>query len=243
MSDPSDALVIFTPSGPAGPVRRGHHGPRRRPVARRGHRLGLRRSWHLRSVPGRARAIGTFAKHGITSEPDHLSARPARSRPSTTGSADWRRIAASSCAARLLGDALIDVPPESQVHRQVVRKGVDVRDFADRSRRPAALRRGDAARARLAVGRSGPAARCARGRMGADRSRDATSTSSARSSRRSRPATTRSRVAVHDGRWLTGVWPGLPRSRRSASRSTSARPRSPATWPTWTTARSSPRPG
>ena len=30
-------------------------------------------------------------------------------------------------------DVLIDVPPESQVHRQVVRKGLDVRDF---DRRP-----------------------------------------------------------------------------------------------------------
>jgi uncharacterized 2Fe-2S/4Fe-4S cluster protein (DUF4445 family) len=34
-----------------------------------------------------------------------------------------------SCTAEVLGDVLIDVPPESQVHRQVVRKGLDVRDF------------------------------------------------------------------------------------------------------------------
>ena len=31
--------------------------------------------------------------------------------------------------AHVRGDVVIDVPPESQVYRQVVRKGLDVRDF------------------------------------------------------------------------------------------------------------------
>ncbi len=34
-----------------------------------------------------------------------------------------------SCTATVCGDVLIDVPPESQVHRQVVRKGLELRDF------------------------------------------------------------------------------------------------------------------
>jgi uncharacterized 2Fe-2S/4Fe-4S cluster protein (DUF4445 family) len=43
-----------------------------------------------------------------------------------SGMAPDRRL---SCTAEVLGDVLIDVPPESQVHRQVVRKGLEVRDF------------------------------------------------------------------------------------------------------------------
>src|SRR5205814_8381222 len=34
-----------------------------------------------------------------------------------------------SCLTHVDADILIDVPPESQVHRQVVRKGLPVRDF------------------------------------------------------------------------------------------------------------------
>ena len=33
------------------------------------------------------------------------------------------------CQARLLGDVVIDVPPESQAHKQVVRKRLDVHDI------------------------------------------------------------------------------------------------------------------
>ena len=34
-----------------------------------------------------------------------------------------------SCTATLLGDAVVDVPPESQVHKQVVRKDLAARAF------------------------------------------------------------------------------------------------------------------
>ena len=56
-------------------------------------------------------------------------ARRARSRRRTapsTGLAADRRL---SCTAELLGDAVVDVPPESQVHRQVVRKDLAARAF------------------------------------------------------------------------------------------------------------------
>ena len=33
------------------------------------------------------------------------------------------------CSARLLGDAVIDVPPDSQVHQQVIRKRIEVHDL------------------------------------------------------------------------------------------------------------------
>ena len=49
----ADALVVFTPSGQAGAVRARHEPARRRPRARRGSGLGLRRTRDLRAVPGR----------------------------------------------------------------------------------------------------------------------------------------------------------------------------------------------
>ena len=84
-----------------------------------------------RGICGRCQVspgIGEFPKHGITSGPDHLS--PFASLETTYrdehGLAADRRL---SCTAIVLGDVLVDVPPESQVHRQVVRKGLDVRTF------------------------------------------------------------------------------------------------------------------
>ena len=71
---------------------------------------------------------GHFAKFGIESAPGHLSppgekeARYAARR----GLADGRRL---GCSALIEGDVVIDVPPESQVHRQVVRKRAEARDY------------------------------------------------------------------------------------------------------------------
>jgi uncharacterized 2Fe-2S/4Fe-4S cluster protein (DUF4445 family) len=68
---------------------------------------------------------GTFAKWAITADAGGLSAiavdeRDARlARPRVDGA----RLA---CTARLLADAVIDVPASSQVHRPVVRKDVDL---------------------------------------------------------------------------------------------------------------------
>ena len=72
--------------------------------------------------------LGEFPKHGITSEPGHLSAfaELESTYRAEKGLAADRRL---SCTATVCGDVLIDVPPESQVHRQVVRKGLDVRTF------------------------------------------------------------------------------------------------------------------
>ena len=80
-----------------------------------------------RGICGRCQvevADGEHAKHGIVSSPAHLTpageleARYAAER----GLADGRRLGCTACVA---GDLVVDVPPESQLYRQVVRKEAD----------------------------------------------------------------------------------------------------------------------
>lgn len=68
---------------------------------------------------------GQFPKHGITSQPDHLSPvseaeQAALERMGLTGS----RL---SCAARVQGDVLIFVPEESRGQKQIIRKAATER--------------------------------------------------------------------------------------------------------------------
>jgi len=84
-----------------------------------------------RAMCGRCQILcteGEFAKHGIRSQADHLSARGAVETryDEQYGLAADRRLA---CQTRLLGDVVIDVPPDSQVHRQVVRKQAGLLDM------------------------------------------------------------------------------------------------------------------
>ncbi|MGR3378280.1 ASKHA domain-containing protein [Salipiger abyssi] len=120
-----DPLVVFTPSGKRGRF------PAGTPVLTAARQLGV----DLDSVCG-GRGIcskcqvvpgfGDFPKHGIHSGEDALSgwntveARYDEKRGLPPG----RRL---SCQAQILGDVVIDVPPESQVHRQVVRKAASAR--------------------------------------------------------------------------------------------------------------------
>ena len=69
---------------------------------------------------------GEHAKLGIASTPEHLSAfsAPEGAFRTRSGLADDRRL---GCHTRVLGDVVVDVPPESQVHKQVVRKEADTR--------------------------------------------------------------------------------------------------------------------
>ena len=123
----SDALAVFTPSG-----RRGRF-PAGTTVLDAARLLGVDIDSVCggRGICGRCQVspgIGTFPKLGITSAADHLSAPgelEATYRREHGLGAD-RRL---SCTATLHGDALIDVPPESQVHRQVVRKNLELREF------------------------------------------------------------------------------------------------------------------
>ena len=120
---PTDALVVFTPSGRRG---RFEHGTTVLEAARR---LGvdLDSVCGGRGICGRCQvevAEGEHAKHGIASSPAHLTpageleARYAAER----GLAEGRRLGCTACVA---GDLVVDVPPESQLYRQVVRKEAD----------------------------------------------------------------------------------------------------------------------
>ncbi len=120
-----DALVIFTPSGKRGRFALGT------PVLTAARQLGV----DLDSVCG-GRGIcskcqitpgyGEFSKHGVTVAEDALSEwnsvedRYKRIRGLTEG----RRL---GCQAKVMGDVVIDVPPESQVHKQVIRKSATER--------------------------------------------------------------------------------------------------------------------
>lgn len=65
---------------------------------------------------------GTFARHGITSSPDHLTPPTEDERACAAAfgvDLTARRLA---CAARIVGDVLITVPEESQARKQIIRK-------------------------------------------------------------------------------------------------------------------------
>mgnify|MGYP002640255451 FL=1 len=121
--------VVFTPSG-----RRGSF-PVNTPLLHAARVLGVDIDSVCggRGLCGRCQitcAEGTFPKHQINSDSTHLSAVCAteikygeRKNPL----ADGRRL---SCHTLLLDDVVIDVPPESQVHRQIVRKDAEHRDIS-----------------------------------------------------------------------------------------------------------------
>lgn len=72
---------------------------------------------------------GHFSKHAIESREDHLS--PVNDVECRY--AERRKPLAANhrlgCQALIQGDLVVDVPPESQVHRQVVRKRAELRDI------------------------------------------------------------------------------------------------------------------
>lgn len=126
-SSRSDALVVFTPSG-----RRGRF-PIGTPVLTAARSLGVDIDSVCggRALCGRCQILlseGEFAKHGVTSREQHLSAfsKVEQEYANIHGLAPGRRL---SCSTQVLGDVVIDVPADSQVHRQVVRKGVEVYDI------------------------------------------------------------------------------------------------------------------
>ncbi|QUD89445.1 ASKHA domain-containing protein [Phenylobacterium montanum] len=122
-----DALIVFTPSG-----RRGRF-PLGTPVLQAARSLGVDIDSVCggRGICGRCQvtqAEGEFAKHGIVSAADHLSAFGVveEKYQRLRGLQDGRRL---SCSTQILGDVVIDVPETSQVHRQVVRKAVEAVDI------------------------------------------------------------------------------------------------------------------
>ncbi|MBT9383389.1 DUF4445 domain-containing protein [Pseudooceanicola sp. CBS1P-1] len=120
-----DPLVIFTPSGKRGRFAKGT------PVLQAARSLGV----DLDSVCG-GRGIcskcqitpsyGDFPKHGVHVAEGALSAWNAVEQryDDKRGLKPGRRL---GCQAQVMGDVVIDVPPESQVHKQVIRKRADTR--------------------------------------------------------------------------------------------------------------------
>ena len=119
------AYLVFTPSGKRGRFPVGNS------VLACARQLGVDIDSVCggRGICGRCQIIvgeGDYAKHGIASSAESLEplTDPERKYDSRKGLVSRRRL---SCHARLLADAVIDVPPESQVHRQVVRKRPEAR--------------------------------------------------------------------------------------------------------------------
>ncbi len=120
-------MVVFTPSG-----RRGKFAPGTTILqAARALGVDLDSVCGGRAMCGRCQvqlSVGAFAKHGVNSMPEHLSSVSVLE---TEYSKDnelkpERRL---GCSVEILGDVVIDVPPDSQVHRQVVRKRAEVHDI------------------------------------------------------------------------------------------------------------------
>jgi|TARA_B110000967_G_scaffold68502_1_gene70772 uncharacterized 2Fe-2S/4Fe-4S cluster protein (DUF4445 family) len=122
-----DHLVLFTPSGKRGRFEKGT------PILTAARQLGV----DLDSVCG-GRGIcskcqitpgyGEFSKHGVTVSEGALSDWNSVEQryKDKRGLIEGRRL---GCQATVQGDIVIDVPPESQVHKQVVRKRAEVLDI------------------------------------------------------------------------------------------------------------------
>ncbi|GHE95043.1 drug:proton antiporter [Aliiroseovarius zhejiangensis] len=122
-----DPLVVFTPSGKRGRFAVGT------PILTAARQLGV----DLDSVCGGrgicskcqiTPAYGEFPKHGVTVHEDALSDwnKVEQRYDDIRGLPKGRRL---GCQATVQGDVVIDVPPESQVHKQVVRKRAEARDI------------------------------------------------------------------------------------------------------------------
>lgn len=127
MTEAADAMVVFTPSGRRGRFAIGT------PVLQAARALGvdLDSVCGGRAMCGRCQielSTGSFAKHGVESRAEHLSSfSPLEINYSKAHDLiEGRRL---GCSVKILGDVIIDVPPESQVHRQVVRKRAEVHDI------------------------------------------------------------------------------------------------------------------
>ena len=125
MNRPSGVRAVFTPSG-----RRGSF-PAGTSVLEAARALGvdLDSVCGGRGICGRCQIVvseGTHAKLAIESRAEHLTpfSEPEELYRARRGLAPDRRL---GCHSRLLGDVVVDVPPESQLHRQVVRKDADAR--------------------------------------------------------------------------------------------------------------------
>lgn len=125
----TNPLVFFAPSGKRGRF------PEGTSVLEAARKLGvdLDSVCGGRGICGRCQievGDGKFPKLGIVSATDHVTewnAVEERYVSKRGPLAEGRRL---GCQAKLCDDVVIDVPPDSQVHRQVVRKSAAIRDIA-----------------------------------------------------------------------------------------------------------------
>jgi uncharacterized 2Fe-2S/4Fe-4S cluster protein (DUF4445 family) len=202
-----DALVVFSPSGRRGRVERGTT------VLDAARRLGvdLDSVCGGRGICGRCQvsvAEGEHAKHGITCTRSALTPPTATEREyaADRGLTEGRRL---GCTALVARDVVIDVPPESQVYRQVVRKEADTRSiavdpvvrlyFVEVEEPELASPRSDLARLLNALEREWGLR---------ELSVDPGVLRGVQNALRLEPAW-RLTVAVHDGAVVTAVWPGF----------------------------------
>ena len=118
--------VVFIPSGKRGSIEMG------KSVLEAAQQLGVDLDTVCggRGICDRCQidhSVGEFSKFKIHSKVEHLSGLSVSEQEFfPDGTATTRRL---GCQAKLLGDVVIDVPPESQAHRQVVRKRLDVHNI------------------------------------------------------------------------------------------------------------------
>jgi uncharacterized 2Fe-2S/4Fe-4S cluster protein (DUF4445 family) len=199
-------LVVFTPSGRRGRVERGTT------VLDAARRLGvdLDSVCGGRGICGRCQvevSEGEHAKHGIVSAGSHLSAvdEVERAYDAERGLASGRRL---GCTAQVVGDVVVDVPPESQLYRQVVRKEADARTieldpvvrlyYVEVAEPELASPAGDLTRLREALAREwGLEGLRVDGHVLQELQRTL------------RAGDWDVTVAIHDGSAISGIWPGL----------------------------------
>ncbi|NDF83846.1 MAG: DUF4445 domain-containing protein [Actinobacteria bacterium] len=119
-----DRRVVFTPSGLDGVVQDGIT------VLEAARQLGadIDSVCGGRGICGRCQitpSVGVFAKWGITATPESLSG-PAETETNYRAKRALVPGNRLGCAARICGDVVIDVPAISQVHKQIVRKDLDL---------------------------------------------------------------------------------------------------------------------
>ncbi len=115
-----DAVVVFTPSGLRGRFARGTT------VLQAAQSLGvdLESACGGRGLCGRCQVtpgFGEFAKHQISADQENLSriSDHERKRARVLNLADDRRL---GCSVKILGDMVIDIPSDSQLHQQRISK-------------------------------------------------------------------------------------------------------------------------
>ncbi|MEE3327919.1 MAG: ASKHA domain-containing protein [Myxococcota bacterium] len=127
VADNKDAWVVFTPSGKRGQFPVGTN------LLSAARQLGvdLDSVCGGRGICGRCKTLlhdGEFAAEGIRSKADHLSpiSEPEKRYAERRDLAPGQRL---SCHATIQGDCVIDVPPSSQLHRQIIRKDHEHQDM------------------------------------------------------------------------------------------------------------------